>query len=128
MYIQQIRQERRQVKDSDGRTRTEVYNVPESDAISLKSGGKLYETVGNGVFHVPDEVGRQLVGGLFADVSDVKGAPIRLGEAPVGAPEPPDEPSAPVNAAAPVPAPEEPTAAPAKKVAKRAAKKAPPKA
>ena len=144
MHIQQIRQERKQVVGSDGRTFTKTEAVPAIDAISLSHGGKTYPTEGNGVFHVPDELGQELLGGLFRDVSGVRGKSIVLthpgGEPPslipgkgsLGYTEPEEEIVGP-NAAAPLPegtgATTEAAAAKATKPAKKRAprKKAAPK-
>jgi hypothetical protein len=89
MYIQQVRIERRQVTDSDGRTRTEAVEVPVVDAYSLCSAGQTYLTHGNGVFHVPDALGASLVGGLFRDVTEQKQIEKAKIAAPL-APKPPE--------------------------------------
>ena len=73
MYVQQVRQERKLVEGSDGRTRTVVEVVPEVDAQTLNHAGTDYPTHGNGVFHVPDDVGAEIVGGLFRNVTDEEG-------------------------------------------------------
>jgi hypothetical protein len=129
MYIQKMRQNRHQVTDADGRTRTANELVPDADTLLLTDGeGTQYATQGNGVFHVPDAVGAEIVGGLWKDVSGVRGAPLRAPR-PLEALQLPLEaveaPSATPNAAAPVPEAETATE-PAKKAtrARKATKKA----
>ena len=74
MRIQQVIQVRRQVQGSDGRTRTEVTLEPADAELLAASDGNTYTSEGNGVFHVPDAIGTELVGGLFRDVSDPSGS------------------------------------------------------
>jgi hypothetical protein len=139
MYIQQVMQERTLVTGSDGRTRTAVKVIP-ANADTLKAAdGKTYHSVGNAVFQVPDAIGAALVGGLFRDVSHVKGGALittHAGDqeppsieglrsqdelrAEAGFPPLPDGP--PVNAAAPIPEPVE-AHTPDTPVKKAAAKK-----
>ena len=146
MRIQQIRQNRHQVTDGAGRTRT-VVEIEPADADTLSSHGKTYQSEGNAVFNVPDDIGAELVGGIFRDVSDPSGsftrARIELAnahaatapqappaqepqQAPLDRPRAADE-GAPVpNAAAPLPeglAPPKPPAKKAGRPRKAAAKK-----
>lgn len=69
MEIQQIRQVRMPVVGSNGRTTIEVRIEPEADAETLQHAGRVFHTLGNGVFDVPPEVGAQIVGPLFRDVT-----------------------------------------------------------
>lgn len=73
MDIQQVREVRSKVMASDGQVRTVVSHEPVADAEILSHDGQTFHTKGNGVFTVPEEIGRQLVGGLFRDLSDPDG-------------------------------------------------------
>lgn len=83
MHIQQIRHVRKEITDSDGKTRTVAEIEPVTDAETLNHGGKNYFTQGNGVFNVPDALGESLLGGAFRKVGDsmpVQRARVELAE------------------------------------------------
>ena len=74
MFIQQMHREQKVVTAPDGRALYTNVVVPTTDNELLAHDDREYKTVGNGVFEVPDDLGAELVGGLFREVGGADSA------------------------------------------------------
>ena len=74
MFIQQMHREQKVVTAPDGRALYTNVVVPTTDNELLTHDDREYKTVGNGVFEVPDDLGAELVGGLFREVGGADSA------------------------------------------------------
>ncbi len=62
MHIQQVEVETVVINGEDGKKHRSKRFSPRSDVHAMSHGGVEYESLGNGVFEVPDELGHYLLG------------------------------------------------------------------